>query len=397
MPGFKENIAALGITIQPTPGQYNEPNTTTDLLAVSAPDDGSDAITGEDPTLTGAVWQAPRLFLGRRGRAGATSVLRGPGGSSPPAAGANVLGRILQAAGFAEIVTSTAITGTAAAGGAVDKIVLASGASSVDDFYTGMPIQHPLIGTGRARGTSIIRAYDGASRTATLMESVGAAITSGTYTIPPSLTYLLTQGANIPLLSAKVWRHKKARRYRDCALTSFALNIPVANDASTELATVEFSMAGVPMTSVDEAAPTLPSALLSPPVPAKAGKFVFNGIKVGHQSMRIEFGLESGALPNMNFDEGQESYELLSGTRTVNLDLNEVLKATLDLEALTDAQARVPILSNHGTQPGMSFAVGVRNTYLDPFNPTGRNGFVAVTGAAQPIDPDKAISISMLY
>ena len=40
--------------------------------------------------------------------------------------------------------------------------------------------------------------------------------------------------------------------------------------------------------------------------------------------------------PNQNFDAGQEGYELLSGSRTMTLDLNEQLVATLDIDALTD-------------------------------------------------------------
>jgi len=395
MAGFKENVAALGVTIQPTPGAYNEP-TTADLIAVSSPDNGSDAITGEDPTLTGAVWSAPRMFLGERGRAGATFALRGPGGGAPPAANANVWGRILQGVGFTEIINPTAITGTAA-GGSTSSIVLAAGASPIDDFFMGYPIQHANIGSGRVKGTTLIRDYIGSTRTAVLSETLGSAISGGTYTIPPFLAYVLSTAASVPLLSACVWRHKKVYGYRDCAVSSFAINVPVSNDQATEVPTVEFSLTGIPVPQKDMLAPAIPTALLTPPPVAKNGKFTFNGVKRGHQTLRMEFGLESGAPPNQNFESGQESYELLSGSRTMSLDLNEQLVADLDIQALVAQQTPVPIQSGWGTQSGQAFMLGLFNGLLDPFNPTPRNGFVGIAGSATPNDADRALSLVMPF
>lgn len=398
MAGFKENIAAFGLTIQPNAGEYNEPNTTTDLLAISAPDNGSDPITADDPTLTGALVTAPRQFLGRRGRAGATVALRGPGGAAPPAAGAWVIGRILQAAGFSEVINTAAITGTAAAGGTTSSIIMAAGSSAVDDFYKGMPMQHASIGpAGTVRGTSLIRGYNGTSKAATLSETVAAAIVAGNYTIPPSLSYIMSTGLSIPLLSAKVWRHRKAYRYKDCALNSFAINIPVANDQNTDLPSIEFAMSGVPVDTVDEVTPPLPNRLLTPVPAAKAGKFTFNGVKLGHQSLRLEFALDTAAPPNQNFDAGQEAYEIMSLGRSATIDLNEQLKATLDLEALVDQQQQVPIGSGWGGSAGNRFLAGIFNAVLDPLNPTGRNGFLGVSGAALPSDIDRSLALSCIW
>lgn len=395
MAGFKENVTALGVTIQPIAGTYNEPGVN-DLIAVSSPDNGSDAITGEDPTLIGSVWTAPRMFLGRRGRAGATFALRGPGGSAPPAANANVWGRILQGVGFTEIINPTPITGTAA-GGSTSSIVLAAGSSPIDDFFMGYPIQHANIGSGRVKGTALIRDYIGSTRTAVLSETLGSAVTAGQYTIPAFLAYVLSTAASVPLLSACVWRHRKVYGYRDCAVSSFAINVPVSNDQATEVPTIEFSLTGVPVAEKDMVAPALSSALLTPPPAAKGGKFTFNGVKRGHQTLRMEFGLESGAPPNQNFDAGQESYELLSGSRTMSVDLNEQLVADLDIAALVDNQTLVPIQSGWGSQAGQSFMLGLFNGLLDPFNPTPRNGFVGLAGSATPNDADRALSLVMPY
>jgi hypothetical protein len=395
MAGHRENILTFGVTIQPTPGTFNAPGAG-DYIPVSTPDNGFDPITADDDTLTGTIWAAPRQFLGSRGRAGATARLRGPGGSVVPAAGAWPLGRILMAAGFSEVRTAAAITATVQANAVTDSIKLEAGASAVDDFYKGMPISHAGIGTG-IRAFSMIREYVGATKVAQLMETLGAAINAGDYTIPPSLTYLLSTGTSIPLLSCSVWRHKKRYDYRDCALSNFAINIPVSNDQNKESPSIEFSMVGDDHAEADEDAPALPSSILTPPPPAKAGKFALAGVKIGHQSLRLEFGLETGAPPNQNFDEGQESYEVLSGTRTIALDVNQQLATSLDIRSLWKNQTQIPVLSVWGLGSGNKFVAGVSQAVLDPLSPNGRNGFVGVQGNAVPTDLDKAIALAVLF
>lgn len=396
MSGHKESITAFGLTIQPTPQTFNAP-VQADLVPISSPDNGFDPITAEDPTLTGSIFAAPRQFLGKRGRAGATLAVRGPGGTTVPNAGAWVPGRILQAAGFTEIRNAAEITAVCQANALTNAMKLDAAASAVDDFYKGMAIRHTGIGVGRIRSTSMIRDYDGASKVAILGETLGAAIAAGNYIIPKQLTYVLGTGLAVPLLSVSVWRHKVRYDYRDCALSSFAINIPVSNDQQTDAPSIEFAMVGTPVRPYDQDAIALQDGILTPPPPAKAGKFVFNGLKIGHQSMRLEFGLETGAPPNQNFDEGQESNEILSGTRGVTLDINQNLIATLDVEGLVDTQASVPILSMWGLDVGNSFGALVPNSYLDPFSPTPRNGFVGLSGAASPSDVDRSIALSCFW
>lgn len=397
MAGHKENIVAMGITIQPVAGTFNAPNQTTDLIPVSTPDSGFDPITADDDTMTGALWAAARQFLGKRGRAGATCRLRGPGGAAPPAAGAWVLGRVLQAAGFTEQRNGAAITAIAQANATTDIIKLAAGESAVDDFYKGYPIAHAGLGAGM-RAYSMIRAYNGATKEASLSENAAAAIAAGNYTIPAGLFYTLSTGLAIPLLSCSVWRHRKRYDYMDCALSSFAINVPVSNDAQTDSPSVEFAMVGVPIDPpVDQLAPALASSLLTPPPPAKAGKFAISKTLIGHQTMRIEFGLESGAPPNQNFDAGQESYEILSGTRTITLDVNQQLETTLSLSSLVNNQTVTPIESIWGLAAGNRFGLGVAQALLNPFSPAGRNGFVGMNGDAVPNDVDRSINLALIY
>lgn len=397
MAGSKSKVVAFGVTIQPDEGVFNAPGQD-DLMLISQPDDGSDVQTADDPTVTGAVWTPAPIYLGRRGRAGATFPLRGPGGSAVPALDEWVPGRILRACGFTEVRNAAPITAAAQAGN-VDKsaIVLDASANATDDFYKGYPIAHAGIGTGRIRGTSLIRGYNGSTKKATLMETLGAAIATGNYTIPSGLFYILSTGLSLPILSCSVWRHKVRRDYKDCAISSFALNIPVANDRSTDLPTVEFSMIGLPAGKADQDALTPAQSLFTPVPPARAGKFALAGIKIGHQSLRLEFGLESGAPPNQNFDFGQETYEVLSGTRRMTIDANQTAVSVFDPEALADAQTTIPVLSSWGLGAGNDFIIGSANNLVQPFNPGDRNGFVNMTGDVSPNDPDRCVSICLPY
>lgn len=396
MSGSKENIVSMGITIQDTPGVFNPPNQTTDLLAASSIENGVEAIESEDDLETGSIWSSPMQFISSTSSASATFRMRGPGNVAIPAANELVIGRLLQAAGFTEIINPSPITGTARANAEANKIILEAGESSIDDFYKGFPIQHANAGTG-IRGTTLIRSYDGATQTAELMETLGSAIGSGEYTIPAGLFYLLSEAQSVPLISASIWRHKKRYNLKDCAISSFAINIPTNNRQNTEFPAIEFALTGIPAGNEDQLAPSLPDSLVTSIPPARNGKFVMNGIKRGSQSLRIEFGLETGAPPNMNFDEGEESQQLLSGERTISLDVNQEAMADFDIDALVDARLPVPIFSLHGLGPGNTFYTSIPNAYLKPFSPTGRNGFVGLSGNSSPTDILRSIGFGLLF
>jgi len=395
MGGFREKIKSFGVVIQPTPNTY-VPITQADLIPIYSPDDGKDPITAEDDTLTGSLWNAPRQFLGTRGRAGASARLRGPGNVAVPAAGAWPLGRLFMAAAFTEVRNAAPIIGAAQANANPNQIVLAPAASAVDDFYRGMVIQHAGLGAG-VRANSVIRSYNGTTKVATLCESAAVAISAGNYTIPAQLAYVLSTGANVPNLSVAVGHDKTTNRYSDCALSSFAIRIPVSNDQSQDLPSIEFGSVGSPLAKQDVAALALPSGALTPVPPAKAGKFTFAGLKIGHATFGIDLGLEAGAPPNQNFDAGQEAYETLSGNRSINLDLNAQLVATLDLDSITNNQTPVNVMSIWGYGPGNTFAVASFNNYIDPLNETARNGFMGVSGNGAPSEIDKGMSIVLIF
>lgn len=393
----RASIVAMGVTIQPTPGVFNAPGAA-DLMAVATPNNTRDPIVTDDPTASGTIWQAPRILLGKTGTAGATFPLRGPGGADVPAANAWPFGRILQSAGYTEIRNTAEIDGVLAAGSTTTALRLAAGESAVDDFFLGAPIQHADIGSGPIRGTSIIMDYLGATKDAILAELLDGAPAAGSaYTIPKFLSYVLgTLTSAPPLLSVSVWRDKRRYDYMDVRPTSITFDIPVGNEYNTGFPSCEFALKGKLVAADGDTTPAVPAAVRAVPIPpAKAGKFVLDRVPLGHGALRFTQGMDVGAPSNQNQDEGIDGYEIMSGQRTLNLDLNQMDVSDFDFEAREDAQTIMPALSMWGAGAGNRFGWLNPGVVIDPLNVGERNGFVSLTGDAHLIDVDKSAALAI--
>lgn len=397
----KTKITTVAIAIQTVAGVFTTPTAPADLIAVGSVTNGEDQIQAEDPTMTGSVWNAARIHLGKTGNLGFTMPLRGPGGVAPPAANAWVPGRVLQSAGFAEVINPTPISGTAAAGGTTTAINLAVAGSAVDDFYLGMPIQHPNIGTaGTVKGTSMIMDYIGSTKTAVLAETMGAAVISGTYVIPANLTYLLgTLSSAPPLLSVSIWRDKKRYNYRDVRPTSLTLDMPVSNEANQVFPSLEAQFKGLVESVIDESSPVLPnSALALSPPSYRAGKFSLDKTKLGHQSNRFAISSEVAGASNSHMDAGQDGYEIMSGDRTLELDLNQMAVADFAIDSRVDNQTVISQMSVWGLGLGNRFGFVAPELMLNPLNnPGDRNGFVNLTGNAAFAGVDKSAALTIFW
>lgn len=395
---LRAKVVAMGVALQVTPGVFLAP-TSADLVAVSVPNDQTNPITADDPTATGGIWDAPPVVLGETSTAGGTIPLRGPGGSAPPAANAWPVGRILQAAGWTELRNGTAITGEVLqAGSTTTSLVLANTQSSTDDALIGVPVTQASAGTG-FRATTLIRDYVGSSRTAQLAETLGGAPATGaSYTIPAYLLYQLgTLTTAPPKLSISIWRDKKRYDYKDWQPTSLVIDVPVANDANTVFPSIEFSGQGVFVAEADEAAPTLTTQLQVPVAPARGGKFFLDQVLLGHQSVRFTEGTEVGAPSNQNQDAGQDGYEIMSGNRSIDLDLNNMTVATYNIRNTTSTRKVVPILSTWGLGAGNRWGLLLPNNILNPMSSGERNGFVNLTGNAAPQDVDKSAALAIWW
>lgn len=395
----RDKLSAMAVTIQAVPGTFNTPNTTTDLIAAANIENGPEMISAPDPTQTGTVWDQPRTRLGKTGTGGATIPLRGPGGGAVPAANAWAFGRLMQACGFTELRLAAAVPAALQTGSTTSALVLANTESAVDDFLVGHPIQQVNIGTG-FRKTSIVRDYVGSTKTAHLAETLGVApIAAAAYIRPAFIGYLLgTLITAPPLLSISVWRGRRRYDYRDCVITGWALDTPVANESNQSSPALQFQFKGTPLPSTTEVAPALPSALVQVPVPpVKAGKFFLDKIMLGHAGAKVNINLETGAAPNQNQDAGQDGQDILGGSRNVELDLNQMDVADFDIEARENSQVNLPYLSTWGLGVGNDIGLMIPNVVLDDSRPNGRNGYVGLSGQAQPTDVDKSIALAFWY
>lgn len=395
----KSRIVAVAVAIQSVAGTFTTP-TSADIIPVSPPTNGEDMVSTDDPTATGSIWQSPRVYLGKTANVGATAPLRGPGGTVPPAANAWPLGRVFQAAGYAEVRSAAAVTGTAQAGGTTTSIILAAGSSAIDDFYTGMPIQHATIGTaGTIKGNSAVLDYNGTTKTAILGETVGSAIAAGTYTIPPNLCYQLgTLSSAPPLLSVTVWRDKKRYDYRDVRITSLTFDMPVANEANQVYPSVEFQMKGLPAGVTDATAPSLTTAQLSTIAPYRNGKFCLDKVALGHQSSKFQISADVAGASNAAAVEGQDGYEIMSGQRSIDFDLNQMAVADFDIDTRVNNQTTISTMSLWGLGAGNRFVSTCPEIALNPMNnPGDRNGFVNLTGNAAFVGVDKSHTFAVWW
>lgn len=398
----RSRVLAMAFAVQVASGSFVQPAAATDLLAVANATNTNEPLTADDPTATGSIWDSPPVRLGKRATLGGTIPLRGPGGASPPAAGAWVPGRILVSGGWSETRNAAPIAGTLQAGSTTTTLVLGAGEPATDDFYLGLPITQAAIGTGFQQ-TTIARDYVGASKTAILAETLGGAPASGAaYTIPAYLAYRLgTLTTGQTYLSCSVWRDKKRYDYRDFAPTSIAITAPVANDANTSFPDLTFSGNAVEQAVVDDVTPTniaAFTALLAVPVaPARGGKFYLDSVKLGHQSLALTVATTVGAASNQNQAAGQDGYDILSGTRTVALDLNQMAVADFDLLSRENNQTPVPILSTWGLLAGNRFGLMIPNVVLQPFSPGDRNGYVNLTGDANPVDVNNSAAFTIWW
>ena len=393
----KSRVVAMAIAIQGVAGVFTAP-TSADIVPVAPPTNNEEATTAEDPTATGSVHQAARIYLGKTATVSANAPLRGPGGAAPFAAGAWPLGRVLQATGFAEIIANAAET-AAVAGGTTTSITLAGAASASDDFYVGMPIQHADIGVGAVKGTSLIEDYNGTSKLAELAETLGSAPAAGNYTIPPNVTYQLgTLTSAPPLLSVSIWRDKKRYDYKDCRVSSLSFDMPVSNEQNQTFPSIEFSLKGLVEDVADDVAPALLASQLGTIAPFRNGKYTLDKVALGHQSTRFSISADVAGASNAAALDGQDAYEIMSTTRTLDLDLNQMAVADFDIETRVNGQTTMSTMSLWGQGAGNRFGFLAPEVALDPLNnPGDRNGFVNLTGNAVFVGVDKSATLTIWW
>ncbi|MET0373949.1 MAG: hypothetical protein ABW128_06790 [Rhizorhabdus sp.] len=88
----------------------------------------------------------------------------------------------------------------------------------------------------------------------------------------------------------------------------------------------------------------------------------------------------------------------MSGTRTLDLDLNQMAVTDFNIDTRVDNQVVLPAMSLWGMGPGNRFGVLVPEIVLDPLNnPGDRNGFVNLTGNAAFVGADKSATLTIWW
>lgn len=392
----KSRVTAMSVAIQAGQGQFVQPNRTTDLIAVSAPTNTHEITSTEDPTATGTVWESNRIILGETATLGATIPLRGPGGLAPPALNTWPVGRLLQSGGFTEIRKAAPSNGVVQGNVSNTRFEI-EGETPISGLLIGAPIQHDFFGAGFKR-TSIIVDNDGATDVVSCGESCGNTA-NGPYIIPAYLSYQLGTLTGAPVfLSVSIWRDRVRYDYVDFQPTSIAMNLPVANEANTNFPDITFQGRGLIRAVADDTTPALPSSVLGvPPAPVRNGKFFLDRTRLGHQQLGFTETLTVAGASNQNAAAGQDGYDIISGTRQVSLDLNQMAVADYNIRGAVDVQTQMPVMSTWGGGSGNNFGFVLPSVVLDPFSPGDRNGFVSLTGNAYATVVDRSAALTIWW
>jgi hypothetical protein len=388
------NQSVLGIAVESVAGTYVAP-TTNDLIRVSDLRISINGITVNINEYTGSIHRPGPVVLGKTFEVSGRVFLRGPGGSTVPAANAFVPGRIIRAAGFDETVQAAAIPAAPEALGAGSTTTVANlgtTAAGTLGIYKAMGVLLAALGT-MPKGMAMIRSYS-AAKAALLARTAGSTIT-GNYQIPKQLSYRLNASATPPSLSASCWYGGRRYNGNGLAISSFRINIPTASRDSQELPSIEFTLSGDLESDASETAPIPPAVLAIPPF--RDGNLWINNTQLAGTSLTIDLGAEVGYPPNPNRPSGNDPAQLVGTTRTVNFTIAQTLKATFDQIALADAQGYLAMEAGWGLGTGNSFGVIVTDARLNYANPDNSGPFVNLTGEAYVDDADRTIGITLPF
>jgi len=340
MAAFNGKKYALAVKIQAdsvTPASIATP---ADLLVCYDLRPGTETYTLANPETTGTVDSPGDFVTGRARSVSFNTIIRGPGGASPPAVDTFVLGRLLRMIRFAETQQSTAaLTSGALTGGTTTSCVLPAGSSpsAVDDAYNGLcAVLASQPGTG-LKQVSMIRDYVGSSKTASFFETFSGAL-SGNISIPPYLGYLYSASAPELFASVDWWMDKKRYKMVNAVVSNAQLNFQVSNNGDTAFTYISWTLTGdvASTPELDETAPVVSQGAI-PPLFRDADLWLAGKSFCG-SGATVDFQIQTARPPCPGSVSGGEAPMMIDVKRTATVNINEVLVATADLNVLADAQ-----------------------------------------------------------
>lgn len=392
------NMQALALACQSAPGSIATLGAS-DRIAVANLRMQPQAITAENPEYTGSIDRKGPIVLGATWDLSFDVLIRGPGGSAPPAADAFLFGRALRSLGFTEQVVSAAVPVAAEAlGGSGNTTAIAAlgaSATATDDLYTGFAIQLATLGTiGQAESLAMIHDYVGTGKLASIAQTAGSAY-SGNYQIPKQLAYTLSPTGTPPLLTLSRWAGNRRYDFGDMAPSSARLTFPTSAPGATDYSRLSVTYSGELVDYADEAAPVVSTSLAIPPF--KGGKQHVDGLAMGGSSFSIDLGLRTGFPPNPNSDTGADPNQLVERRRTVSLTLNQVAKSVKDFIAHANAQDNHYMQALYGLASGNYCGVMLSGMRFNFPSEAEEGAFLAHQLEAYIDSADKTVAIVFPY
>lgn len=387
------NQRAIAIEKQSAPTVWGSPDTS-DLMPCANLSWTPNAITADNPEYTGSINRVGPGVFGATYDVTATFLIRGPGGSNPPAANAFILGRVLQSLGFSEQVISTAIpvAPEALSAGSTTGFTMGAGATGTLDLYKALAVKVPFLGSSPL-DLSMIRSY--AANKATVIGETAGGVITGNYQIPKQLAYTLSGTGTPPSLSLSLWEGARRYDFIDAVPSSGKLTFPTAARESVDFAKLEVTFAADLYNYSDEAAPSIPSLGAVPAY--RGGKLHIAQKAMGGSSISIDLGLKVAYPPNPNKTSGSDAPQLTETRRTISMDLNQEAKSYQDLIALATGQLYYPIQGLFGFYPG-NYVGFIATDARFNFAKTNEGGdFVTTSGEAWIDGPDKTLSLVFPY
>lgn len=343
----KSNNIAVAVAIQSVTDTFTTPSQPADLMPVSQLRMQVDGVTITNDEYTGSPIKNADAVAGKRVTLSYNVKLRPPGGASIPTANAFLIGRILQAAKFTELRTSSAIPAAAEAGtsGTTTALTLGAGAAATADLYKGMAIL--LLGQGSTfkERLSAIRSYT-AAKVATFAEQFGSAV-SGNYQIPPQIGYMRSVTSSDPiLLSHQIWLDGHRFNLMNCRVTSLNIVVPTSTKDQAAYPELQVTYDATISGNAAESTPAVPSIGAIPLYKDGDGHLAYT--RIGLQTFTVDLGIQTENPPNPNKADGTDAPELIASTASVTMTRQSYLPATLDSLALADAQANHSFFAQWG-------------------------------------------------
>lgn len=340
---------------------------TTDALICYDLRPANETYTLTNPETTGTIHRPGDVVMGRSRSVTFNVILRGPGGASPPAVDTWVLGRLFRMLRFTETSQTTEVFAPAVmSGGTTTSAVFPAAASAVDDDYNGLcALLASQTGTGLKK-VSMIRDYVGGTKTASFLETFGGAL-SGNVSIPAFLGYRFSASAPELFASFDYWLDQKRYKMVNGVVSQAQLNFAVSNNSDTAFTYMSVTLTGDvhPSTpEIDEASPAIAQGGAIP-VFNDADYWLANKSFCG-SGATVDFAGQVARAPCPGSLSGGEAPTVTEMRRSVNVNINEVLVATADLNALATAQGNQGFWLQYGQGgPGKAISFGVMDARLN--------------------------------